>query len=172
MVNIKIPEWVRKHLSQGEQVISKIFIRNTNVYATNKRLLRFSSKSKFDALNYDKMSIAFKKYGLGTSIFRIFGVLFGVFCVSLGIYTYIGPDIRSGTTLIRMKAPFWVSLFFLGIGLIVIVLTLNGRYGYYQIEHPTLDKKNLKNWKVMRNRWFSGKADRFAEVVKERISQS
>lgn len=172
MVNIKIPEWVKEHLSQGEQVISEISIRNTDVYATNKRLLRFTSKSKFDVLEYDKASITFTKYGLGTSIFRIFAVLFGLFCISLGIFTYIGPEYQVGTTLYRMKAPFAFSLLFLGIGLIVIVAALWGRYGYYQIEYPDLDKKNLKNWRIMRNRWFSGKADRFAEIIKERTSQS
>jgi len=123
-------------------------------------------------LEYDKVSITFTKYGLGTTIFRIFAVLFGLFCISLGIFSYLGPEYHVGTTLIRTKAPFAFSLLLLGLGLIVIVAALWGRYGYYQIDYPGFDKKDLKNWRIMRNRWFSGKADRFAEIMKERISQS
>lgn len=166
-MNIKIPEWVKEHLSQGEQIISEIHVQNTDVYATDKRLLRFTSKSKFDELEYDKISISFKKFGLGAIISRVIAVLFGVFCISLGIFSYVGPKI--GT--ISWKAPFIYSLLFCGIGLLMILGTLLLPYTYYQVDYPGFSKKDLKNWRIMRNRWFLGKADRFAEVIKERIRQ-
>jgi len=167
LADTKIPEWVRDQLSKEEQVISKIHIQNTDVYATDKRLLRFTSKSKFDELQYDKISISFKKFGLSTINSRVFAVLFGVFCISLGILSYVGPKI--GTT--SLKAPFIYSLLFCIIGLLTILGTLALPYTYYQIEYPGFSKKDLKNWRIMRNRWFPGKADRFAEVIKERIRQ-
>ena len=167
LVNTKIPELVKEHLSEEEQVISKISIRNTDVYATNKRLLRFTSKSKFDELEYDKISISFEKGGLSQIILRIFTMLLGVFCISLGILSYVGPKI--GT--ISWKAPFIYSLLLCGMGLLLILWMLALPNTYYQIKYPGFSKKDLKNWRIMRNRWFPGKADRFAGVIKERTRQ-
>lgn len=176
MDNVKVPKWVEQQLSKGEKVISTIStggrLNLADYYATNKRLLRFTGKSNYDVLEFEKTSIILKKYGLGSSILRIFGVLFGLFCISLGILTYVGPTIRTGSTTLNLRAPFSFTLLSCGIGLFVIFIVLWGRYAYYQIECPGFDNKDLKKWRIERPRWGAGKIDRFAETIKERTGRS
>jgi hypothetical protein len=176
MGNMKIPKWVEEQLLEGEEVISKISsgsrLNMVDYYATDKRLLRFSGKTDYEVLEYDKLSIAFTKYGLATGIFRIFSLLFGLFCISLGILTFVGPTFHTGTSTLRTKAPFEVSLLFCGIGFFVILAAIGGRYGYYQIEEQGVDSKELKKWRIGRTRWGGGKVDRFAKVVEERSGRS
>lgn len=169
MESIKIPDWVKERLSKEEKVISRISAGMGDYYATDKRLLRFRSKSECDVLEYNKMSITFRRYGVGWNTFRIIAVLLGLLAISLGIFSFVGPTFVTGTTITHTKAPLEISFLLGGIGLFVITVALHGRYAYYQIEAPGFDEHDLKKWRIARNRWGSGKADRFAKIVKERL---
>jgi len=183
-------------LLDGEEVLSKVVMggafKATTFYATNKRLVRISKreassgilviaadeiakrakkKPGLETLEYDRISISFKKFGLGSSIFRVFAVGFGIFCIALGIFGYIGPTITTGTTIIRTKAPIGISLLLWVIGFLVILASLNGRYGYYQIVSSDLEQGDLKRWRIQRTRWGAGKIEDFMKIVAERSGQ-
>lgn len=168
MENIETPNWVKEQLLRGEKVISKLSHGTVDYYATDKRLLRFRSRSDCDVLEYGKMSITFTKYGLGTSIIRAIAVLLGVLIISIGIFSFVGPTFRMNAGVYYTKAPFVYSLLLWVMGLFLIMAVLLGRYAYYRIEGPDFDKKDLKKWRIVRNRWGGGKVDRFAKIVKER----
>lgn len=172
MENINAPNWVKERLTKEERVISRISSGMADYYATDKRLLRFRSKSECDVLEYDKMRITFRKYGLGWDVFRIIAVLLGLLAISLGIFSFVGPTFVTGTTITHTQAPLGISLLFGVIGLFVIIVALHGHYAYYQIGAPGFDNEDLKKWRIVRNRWGSGKADRFARIVKERSDGS
>lgn len=167
MENIEIPKWAKGQLLEGEKVISRLSHGTADYYATDRRLLRFKSKSECDVLEYAKMRITFRKYGLGRSIFRVIAVLIGLLSIGLGVLGFVGPTFHYGTTVMHTQAPLEVSLLLWVVGLFLIVGALNFHYAYYQIEGLGLDNKNLKEWRIVRNRWGSAKADRFARIVKE-----
>jgi len=86
MEHIKVPKWVEEQLLDGEKAVSKISsgsrLNMVDYFATDKRLLRFSGKSDCEVLEYSKASITFKKYGLGTSSFRVFALVFGLLVIA------------------------------------------------------------------------------------------
>ena len=104
MESIKIPDWVKERLSKEEKVISRISAGMGDYYATDKRLLRFRSKSECDVLEYNKMSITFRRYGVGWNTFRIIAVLLGLLTISLGIFSFVGPTFVTGTTITAFSA--------------------------------------------------------------------
>lgn len=172
MENIKVPEWVKRQLSGEEKVISRLSHGMADYYATDKRLLRFRSKTDYHALEYSQVSINLVKAGTGWSVIRIFTVLFGLLCIGLGTLGFIGPTFHNGTTITHTQAPLEYCFLFWVLGLVMIVLALNFRYAYYQIESPDFDNEDLKKWRIQRSRWGSAKLDRFARIVKERSDGS
>lgn len=172
MENKHVPKWVKERLAKEERVVSRISSGMADYYATDKRLLKFRSRSEYDVVEYNKMRITFRKYGLGWDIFRILAVLFGLLAISLGILSFVGPTFVTGTTITHTKAPLGVSFLFVVIGLFVITVALHGHYAYYQIESPDFDNEHLKKWRIQRSRWGSAKLDRFARIVKERSDGS
>ena len=60
MVSIKTPDWVKEHLSDDEDVISRFSTGIVSYYASDRRVLRFPRKSKCDSMPYDQLSITYK----------------------------------------------------------------------------------------------------------------
>lgn len=170
MVDIKVPQIVKERLRDGEKVIGKISSSRFDFYATDNRLFRFKSTSDCRILEYDKISLKFMKYSGAWLILRAFCIIMGVLCIGLGILSFIGPEINTGTTITNFDAPFAYSLLLWVLGLWFLVMGLVLRYGYYQIEGPNIGKKELKRWRIERYRWGSGHVDRFAKAVQERLA--
>lgn len=175
MNNIGIPKWINEQLLKGEKVISRITVgRRMNLIdycATDKRLLRFRSKTDLDVLEYNKMSITFEKYGVSWHILR--GIL-GVCGILLIVVAILGVGDPTGPYgLSTGKIPPPIALLFILFGVVFIVIAIISRYGYYQIRSPDINDRELKKWRIDLTRWGSGKVHRFAKnVEKMRRSRS
>ena len=171
MEDIEIPKWVKEQLLETEKVVSKFSHRSTDYYATDRRLLRFRGKGKsdYDTLEYDKMSIRFKRFaGFWWHVVRGLMTLCGLLMIAAYAIDLFGLDAQFGWSTGQKIHPL-LGLFLVFTGLFIIVKTLS-LYGYYQIESPGFSSKDLKKWLIGRGRWGSGKADRFAKVIEEKVS--
>ena len=152
MSDIKIPDWLRGHLQDGETVLAKVSIGMSDVYATDSRLIRFSGKSRSEVLEYDTVSVRFEKFG-------------GIWHVARAVLILTGLLAFAIPFLSGMEPPTLVCLFFGPLG---VIAGLTYRYGYYQIDSPEFDSRDRRRWRVGRLRWGAGSVERFARIVEER----
>jgi len=169
--SIKTPEWVKTQLLEGENVLSKISVGRADWYATDKRFLVFRGKADCQVLEYDKISITFKKFGLRGSIPRFLLTVLSLPLFALGIPGLLFGPYRipfvEPPTYVRMSRLEGLSIVFMGVLIIIIAFFLIAG-GYYQINYPGFGKSDLKKWRLLRTRWGAGKVDRFMKVVQER----
>lgn len=180
MESIEVPNWVRQHLADDETVISKYTLglfslsfgqaARVSFYATDRRVLRFHGKTGYDSLPYDGLSVTFRgrliPFVAGGSVLFICGLLL----IAFAIFTFIGPEIRTVTTITTTKAPLLCSCGSCLFGLLPIAVAATLPFGYYQFASPTLDDESLKKWRLPRDlptTWWVG---RFVRSVEQRAS--
>lgn len=169
MEKINVPKSVQKHLSAGEEVIGKQSGARGDYYATNKRLLRFTSESRYQALEYPTLSIKkVERLGVIAFLARIVLVLIGLFSVGLGCLMFAGVE---GLTIHGSAMyKFGVSLLFWVVGLGSVALGLFMRTSYYQIQSPGIAEKNRKEWRISQPFSWPKSVDKFVEVLRQKIS--
>ena len=171
MNDVKIPDWVLTKLSEGERVISQLSHGVYNYYATDKRLVRFKSKSECETLPYDGLSVTFSRYGRGADIIRYIGIGLCIIIILIAIFQSgdaVDPTAVDEWYRYTGKVPVPLAILFGTLGVIGIPIAFHTRYGYYQIESPNLSSGDLKGWRILRNRWFAQKIDDFTSTVRER----
>ena len=167
MPEVKAPRWVEKNLLIGEKVIAMYSTDRADFYATDKRLLRFSGKSKYRALEYNNLTIQLIKHGLRRIISGVMLFIVGIICIIFGILGYIGPRIYLGGHPTNFNAPFEIVLLFMGIGVFGIVMAFLMQTCYYQIESPDIAKYDMENWRILPYLLFNRqKPHNFAKVIK------
>jgi hypothetical protein len=148
-------------------VIGKISTPKADYYATNKRLLRFTSESRYQALEYPTLSVnKAERLGAMAPIFRIVLVLVGLLSVGLGCLIFAGGEGFSvgGSAMYK----FGVSLLFWVVGLGAVALGFFVRISYYQIQAPGIAEKDRKNWRFSDSFQWSKSAAKFVEVLKQK----
>jgi len=164
-----VPKSVQKHLSEGEEVIGKQSSARGDYFATNKRLLRFTSDSRYQALEYHTLSInKVERFGAMAFLARIVLVVIGLFSVGLGCLMFAG--VEGFTVHGSAMYKFGVSLLFWVVGLGSVALGLVMRTSYYQIQAPGIAEKDRKQWQISEALKWPGNADKFVELLKQKIS--
>lgn len=172
MEKINVPKSVQKHLSEGEEVIGKHSSSKGDYYATNKRLLRFTSASRYEALEYPTLFIKkVERHGvIAASLARIVLVLIGLFCVGLGCLIFAG--VEGFTVDGSAMYNFGVALLFWVVGLGCAASGLFMRTSYYQIQSPAIAEKDRKQWQIVARWRWSGSADKLVEVLRQKSASS
>jgi len=168
---ISPPEWVRKQLINGENIISRLYVGASVYYATNCRLLMFPDKVKYTALDYDELSITLRRYGIGINILRVLLIILSVVLILSSVFGSgdpINPAAvdRWGYYTLKIPIPIAVLLDILAVFIIFFVLYFGNRY--YQIYSSELNKRDLKKWRIPRKGWRNQKVDTFAKIIAER----
>jgi len=164
MQNIKVPESVAKQLSSDESVIGKDTNGGADFYATDRRLLRFTSPSQYRELDYAQLSITFIKGGIVGTIGSILVIFMSLAIIALPILATTSGDVRP------LHFSVYILCYIIGISFILMALIVF--YGRYQITAPGFDKNDLRRWRLGRYRWFSGNTVRFAKLIKERSDEA
>ena len=154
----RAPSWALGHLMAGESVIAAHPAGNVNYIATDRRLLRFTSRSRHDSAPYTDVSITLQRYGWGWRLFCLLVIVFGLGVAGLGVAALLDPDAPRAAAAMLFAA----AVFALWIGLV-------GRYGYHQICVWNPEKEGIDKWRIERLRWSprNGSLDRFAAAVSE-----
>jgi hypothetical protein len=170
MVDFIVPHWVKDKLLDSEKVISKLSDRNRDYYATDRRLLSFTKKSRCDVLEYPGISITCKRRGYAFEVARVVLILIGTFVAVFGLMGIIlGPVYGSPFGTIRINALEAIVL--LALGLLVVYAAVSQNNKYYQIEGQGIGDTELKKWQIRGNRWSGKKVDAFAKVIQDRVGK-
>lgn len=170
MVDFTVPHWVKDKLLDSEKVISKLSDRSRDYYATDRRLLSFTKKSRCDVLEYPDISITWKRRGYAFEVARVALILFGIFLAIFGLMGIIlGPVYGSPLGTIRINAL--EAFVILALGLLMVYSMASQNSKYYQIEGQGIGDTELKKWQIRGNRWSSKKVDAFAKVIQDRAGK-
>jgi hypothetical protein len=170
MVDFIVPHWVKDKLLDNEKVISKLSDRNRDYYATDRRLLSFTKKSRCDILEYPDISITCKRRGHAFEVARVVLILLGIFIAVFGLMGIIlGPVYGSPLGTIRINAL--EAFVLLALGLLVVYTVLSQNNKYYQIEGQGTGDTELKKWQIKGSRWSSAKVDAFAKAIQDRAGK-
>ncbi|UCB42580.1 MAG: hypothetical protein JSV77_09010 [Dehalococcoidales bacterium] len=173
MNNFKIPDWVKTQLLEGEQVVLRLSQGAYNYYATDRRFLRFKSKSECDALPYDGLSVTFNRYGRGADVIRYIAISLCIFIIWIAIFQHgnaVDPTAVDEWYRYTGKVPTPLAILFGVLAALGIPWAFHTRYGYYQIDSPNLNR-GPKDWRIIRNRWRNQKIDDFTQSVAERCGK-
>ena len=170
MVDFIVPHWVKDKLLDSENVISKLSDRSRDYYATDRRLLSFTKKSRCDVLEYPDISITCKRRGDASQVARVVLILMGTFVTVFGlmgiilgpVYSLAGGDIH---------ISFLEAIVVLAAGFLVVYTGVSLNNKYYQIEGKGIGYTDLKKWQIMANLWSSKKVDAFAKVIQDRVGK-
>jgi hypothetical protein len=170
MADFIVPHWVKDKLLDSENVISKLSDGSRDYYATDRRLLSFTKKSRFDVLEYPDISITCKRRGDAFQVARVALILSGIFLVVFGLMGIIlGPVYRLPGGNIRIS--FLEAFVILALGLLFVYTLVSQNSKYYQIEGQGTGDTELKKWQIKGNRWSSKKVDAFAKVIQDRVGK-
>lgn len=167
----KTPDWIKEHLSSEEKVIASLPRAAVHYYATDNRLLKCKRKSGCESLEYNELSIAFKRY-LRWPILSVILALLGLLVLTLAIVSFVGPEITTADRITSTKAPLCCSCGLSLLGLGCFGVPFLAPYGHYQIKGPGFDNEKLKDWRIVPSFYESRKAARFAEVIKQRVRET
>lgn len=175
---MKIPKHVEEKLEKGETILSSISLQKKRTamdyYATNKRLLIFKKKSDCNVLEYDKISISLKNYGIGWKISKVCIIIFGVLVFIFGFYA-LSPSIELGSshgTSYRISGGgLEMGILFWGLGILMVFIALDFRNKYYQMDYSGSIDKNLEQTRIERLLFTPGKADKFASVIMQKTDE-
>lgn len=135
---------VKNNLLPGE----KIIFRDRFLFATNKRLIRCLSRSKFEFLEYSKISsITPRKLSIARTIGCIAMISLGVLLIIIGTIAYIGPEFHSGTTLIHTKGDLSISIVGWVFGAMSIIMAFTIINSYLQVQSSNINKNDQAKWK-------------------------
>lgn len=170
MVDFMVPHWVKDKLLDSEKVISKLSDGSRDYYATDRRLLSFTKKSRCAVLEYPGISITCKRRGDAFQVARVVLILIGTFVAVFGlmgiilgpVYSLPGGDI---------EISFLEAIVVLAAGLLVVYTAVSMNNKYYQIEGQGIGDTELKKWQIRGNRWSSKKVDAFAKVIQDRVGK-
>jgi len=162
---ISVPKSVQEHLSEGEEVVGKLVSPSAEYYATNRRLLRFTSESQFQSLEYSSLSVnsVSSRWWLSLPL-RAFAVVFGLANAFMGVLIRLDSTTRvegfpGGKT--------GLMLFFLVLGLGIAALGASSQSKCYQIQAPGIAKDD-KSWRIGPFfRWYHG-GDNFVRTLREK----
>jgi len=170
MVDFIVPHWVKDKLLDSEKVISKLSDRSRDYYATDRRLLSFTKKSRYDVLEYPDISITCKRRGYAFEVARVALILFGIFLAVFGLMGIIlGPVYSLAGGNIRIS--FLEAIVILALGLFMVYTMASQNNKYYQIEGQGISDTELKKWQIRGSRWSSTKVDEFAKVIQDRVGK-
>ena len=172
MVSVQTPDWVKEHLSDGEDVISRFSTGIVSYYASDRRVLRFSRKSECDSLPYDQLSITYKSH-LSFYVAASLVILVCALCViAFSILTFVGPDVKSGGTVTITKAPLGFSCGICFAGLWTLAVPVVLPFGYYQFTSPDLDSQALKKFRIGQDLLSGRKLEKFVEAIEQKSGRS
>ena len=162
-----MPSSVQKHLSQGEVVLGKLAGKGADYYATDRRLLRFTSESQYQSLEYTHISVDSVNWGVQVTVGRVVMVVFGLFVAFAGIL-FLTVNFGRVVGFPGGKSGFVLVLWLLGVGAAALGASL--RSSYYQIRTPGVaqNDKAWRFWDLLR--WSHG-ADNFADILKQRSAR-
>ena len=172
MGSIKTPEWVEPHLSDGEKVFGKYSTGFVSYWATDRRMLRFPKRAECESLPYDGLRTVSRDRIVLFAISSLILVVSGLLMIGLGIFGFIGPEIRTGGRITNTKAPLCVSCAACLAGLLPVAIPITLPFGYHQFESPELAAADERKWRLPRDLFTARKAGRFIQVVKEMSSAS
>jgi len=154
----RVPAWVLEYLMEGESVIASRPAGNVNYVATDRRLLRFTSRSHCVSAPYTDVSLTLQRYGWGWRLFCLLVVIFGLVVAGIGVIALLDPDAPRAV----------VIVLFAGVAL-TLWMGLVGRFGYYQICVWNPENGGIDKWRIERLRWSPKNAsmDRLAAAVSE-----
>jgi hypothetical protein len=170
MVDFIVPHWVKDKLLDGEKVISKLSDRSRDYYATDRRLLSFTKKSRCDVLEYPDISITCKRRGCAPEVVRVALIISGIFIVVFGLMGIILGPVYS-LPIGDIEISFLEAIVVLAAGLSVVGTGVLLNNKYYQIEGKGIGYTDLKKWQIMANLWSSKKVDAFAKVIQDRVGK-
>jgi Flp pilus assembly protein TadB len=170
MVDFIIPHWVKDKLLDSENVISKLSDRSRDYYATDRRLLSFTKKSRCDVLEYPDISITCKRRGYAFEVARVALILLGIFLAVFGLMGIILGPVYS-LPIGDIHISFLEAFVILALGLLWVYSWASQNSKYYQIEGQGIGYTELKKWQIRGNLWSSKKVDAFAKVIQDRVGK-
>lgn len=161
MENIKVPKSVEEKLLEGERVVGKISNGGADFYATDKRLLRFTSASDYWVLEYSQISsIKLTKHVIRLTIFRLLAAILGLYFIAIGINSFIDPDMIS--------TPFGAKILLFVIGAAAIIFAIISDVSYYQITAPDFDNKDYRRWRLQQFCLTARNVKKFLKLIEEK----
>ncbi|OGO00692.1 MAG: hypothetical protein A2Y58_02865 [Chloroflexi bacterium RBG_13_51_52] len=167
MAEEKVSSVVQAKLMPGEVVIGQTRTNISDLVATDKRILRFSSNS-FEALDYSDIS------GIRYGTFRgrkISSRILVVFCdliligIAIGVWgAYFDESVRNVTAANAVLISIVCGVF----ALLSIVFVFAYDYGYYRIESVKIGKNMEKYWSVRYPVFNSARVDKFFQAMSEK----
>ena len=171
MAEEKISSIVQAKLMPGETVIGQTKTMVSDLIATDKRILRFSSND-FDSI--DNTEVTGIRYGTFKGKKMSSRIIVTFLCLvlvgmAIGIWgIHFDTSVRNNISLSN------TILLSIGIGVFVLLMLTaiyTFDYGFYQIEGPKIDKKTEKYWKVMRPMFGAKKIDAFFQTVSKQTNK-
>jgi hypothetical protein len=167
MAEEEVSSVVREKLMPGEEVVAQARTNISDLVATDKRILKFSSNG-YEALDYSDISRI--KYGSFTKR-KITSRILIVFCalVLIGIAAaiwgaYFDETVRNVTLGAAVGVSIGCGIF----ALLSLTLVFSYDYGYYQVESGKIGKDMEKYWRVMRPMFSSSRVDKFFKTAAEK----
>jgi len=167
-MEIEIPQYVKNRLSDGERVVAKVRgRRRADFIATDRRVIRVGGESDCTSLQYERLTISLRGYGVVANAARIVLAAVGALLVVMAVVMLWGPTTEENGTTTNWGGSPGMAVVALLAAVFCLWLSLVQLFRYYQIEVPGMDGKELKKWVVDRPRWFASKVDQFAQVVRD-----
>ena len=146
-------------------MVGKLVSPSAEYYATNRRLLRFTSESQFQSLEYSSLSVNSVSSGWRLSLpMRAFAVVFGLFVAFMGIL------IRLDSTTGLEGFPggkTGLMLFLLVLGLPFVALGVSLQSKCYQIQAPGIARDD-KAWRIGPFLRWSHSGDNFIRILRQK----
>jgi hypothetical protein len=166
---IQVSSVIQEKLLPEEKVLRKVNSGRAEFVATDKRLLRFSSKG-CEPLEYSQISAV----SYNTSARRKLAVVLIIgFCMLILLGLTIGIWVSAFDSSVRNVSVMDALIITVVCALIGFVgyLGIKHDYGYYQIESDSYEKTNAKSWRLLRPLAFLGTANLtgFIEAVKKQL---
>jgi len=164
--NINVSQSVQNQLSKGEEVIGTYLGRNADYFATNKRLLRFTSETKYQSLDYNTISVNLVNRRVGINIIRLIAIGFGILICALGLLIIFDSSmgIDDVDDIIGVTILFVMGLVTILIGAVLNIAWLK----YYQIQAPGVAGNDLREWRLTDSFSWAGNATKFVEIIKQK----
>ncbi len=171
MTEQKVSSVVQGKLMPGEVVIGQTRSAISDLVATDKRILKFSSNS-FEAIDNTDITDIIHGTSKGrktTSRILVIICAFLVVLIIIGIWAaYSQGNARNNVSLPTAILVTIVCVVFAFLSL-TAVFTFD--YGYYQIESTKIEKNSEKYWRIMRPIFGAKKIDEFFKSLSQQTGK-
>ena len=167
MAEEKVSSVVKEKLMPGESVIGQVKTNISDIIATDKRLLRFSSNN-YEAIEYTDISgIKYGTFGGRKITSRVLIVFCSILLIGIAAMiwaAYFDSSVRN----VSLGNAVLLSIVCGVFALLSLAAVFTFDYGYYQFESLKIGKDTEKYYRLMRPMFGSSKVDNFIKTASEK----